>query len=283
MVSCSINEVGDDIINETINNNDLIKLDWLLRIYITVKMSNPYSSLSDELMKNISSIYCMACKQGKKQIIDVIVKYNTIRNNMPRYDVLHGISLTIHEKDVSHFTLLMNLINVFNITRNEILGDTFNLLQYCIVCDNVDALHYLYEKFKIDFKTMDKFQKDIMLDAIVFNTSRNVLKYLYNTKKITQEDISSIPYTFINNKIFLRELITKYQYNIPEYNDILYKKEDDLSKIYKAPHNRKYCNYPIRSSYKIFNEKQYNRSDKDRNWRTNKPIMSYNISRYKNN
>jgi len=269
MTICCANQLGNNII-EQIMKDDLHNLDAFLRIYITVKLSNIDSEMASILMNYIVIIYCNACKQGKTQILDKMFKYKTISNNIPRHDVLHGISLTIHEKTIKSFINFIGLLNTFNITIDEINGITFNLLQYCVLCDNVDALHYLLEKYKINVNDMSVFQKELLVDTIIFNTSRHVLKYLYDSGKLSKTDVNNVPYNFIENKVFARELVIKYGYLASDsyiLNTFTHKNSED---IYKTPQNRFGYNWKHKENRHL---KQYNnighrnRSDNDHNWR----------------
>jgi hypothetical protein len=263
----SVNEFGDTITNQILKNNlDLENLDRLLKIYITVKLSNKNNEDADILMNYIIGLYCMACKHGKTQMLNQILKYKTITANMPRHDILYGIVLSIHVKTVAYFANFVRLVNTFQIIEDEVHGITFNLLQYCAMCDNVDAFHYIMEKYAINLNEISQLQKEMLMDTIMFNTSRYVLKYLYESGKIITDDINKVPSNFIENKIFLRELIIKYNYHVSEH--LRQTLINNTSRPYQPPKSRNHY-YNYKNKFIVSNnKKQYNRSDNS-NWRQN--------------
>lgn len=213
------------------------------------------SQLKQELVKHFHYI-CKECNVIKYIEMDIVKNKHLIN----RYDVLRGLILLIHSETVKSLDLLIDIINVFGITLDEVVGTKFKLLEYAFIHDNIEVVHYLIEKFNIKFNYLESRQKRTFVDTILFNTSRRCLKYLFETKQLTSQDINEVPPYFVSNKIFLQELVKNYGYSNYSIPIVPYD--------YRKPSDRYRENR--RNNYKMFSSRQPKRADLDLDWR--KPI-----------
>lgn len=243
----------------------------LIKTYISLKCSKPDHSYRHYLKEMITMFYYKACSGGSLADIDLILRHKIVTDDINRFNILRGITILFHVKDINYFRLVIKLVDHFGIKKEEVSGEQYNLLNYSLSCDNVDVTHYLMKKYRINLCLLDPLQKDLLIDTIIYNISRRCLKYLFQNNQINKADINKIPPEFITNQKFKEELMVKYG-----YLEIKIQKVDKMpSKLYRPPHQRSYKpmypsnNHPLKNSrFKMFKHKTTNRSDRDLNWRS---------------
>lgn len=253
-----------EIFNEIKDNRVTLLLQFIAEFQNLLK-SNSDVELHHLYIDFIVNIYLYSCSNGKTIILNQLFNCDNIQNSISRGDILEGITLCLAVKQPSHFRNFIYLIDIFNITIEEVNGTRFNLLQYCVISDNVDALHFLLSKYDIDFNTLDEFVKDLLIMTALHNISRKTIEFLFETKRINSECLNKYPSECISNGVYLMELSKKYGYKLPKTHQLTNKK-------YIAPQFRTYGNSK-KTSYHIFNSRDMNRADKDMNWRKEKSII----------
>lgn len=256
-------EYYEEQIKEEMKDNKVYSLNIALEKIIAYKQNNNMCNI-DKLDDFLIRIYMYSCSNGKTYVLQNLLRDITIRNSLPREAILTGISLCLHIKEIMYFSNFIYLIDIFNVSKKEINGEHFNLMQFCVISDNVDALTFIINKFDCDFDTMDEFQKDILIMSALHNMSRKTIAYLHETKRITSQYLNKFPSDIIKNSVFLNELSKKYNYkNIGN-------KVTNVQK-YVLPIFRNYSSK--KTSYHIFNSRDINRADNDLNWRQTNQII----------
>lgn len=258
----SIEHYREQIYSE-IKQNKLNILNDFITNFINIKHINNDIDIWSEL---IIDVYLYSCVNGKNHILKQLLSNKIIRDVIPRGDVLTGMTLCLSIKETSYFISFIYLIDVYELTILEVNGQQFNMMQYCIIADNVDALNYLINRYDIVFDTMNEFQKIMLVMGALHNISRKTIEFLYETKRITTDDLNKISFDYVPNGIFAIELNKKYGYNIPKTPN------KNINQKYVPPQYRKYTSK--KTSYHIFNSSDMNRADKDLNWRHSNIFIS---------
>jgi hypothetical protein len=210
-----------------------------------------------EFENYIISAYLYACANGKTDILNCIFENTIDTNFISRETILTGITLCLNIKDVKNFSNFIFLVNHLNITVDEVDGNKFNILQYCVIADNIDAFNFLLNRFKLNYNNFNDFQKELLILSAVYNTSRKILKFMIDNKMIKKLQLHNYK-DFFQNNVFMNEMLYNTQYGFTANTSSSYK-----NKIY----NDKYTP-PMRrrkTSYSIFSK--HNKSDSDQNWR----------------
>lgn len=239
---------------EEINQNSFDSLKLFVQVFITMKMTPNNSSVIELLENDISRIFLHSCYHGNIKVLKCLLENNMIRNSIPREIALNGICTCLHVKDIVHFSNFIYLLDVFNITIDEVNGKRHNLMKYCVLVDNVDAFILLESKYKLNLKKMNRLEKDILVSTGLHNASRRTIDYMFSTGIINSDYLKQFPEDLIGNTIFKDELNKKYGYKrtIPRE-----------PRKYVPPQMRK----KIKTTYEIFNNRDNNRADKDFDWR----------------
>lgn len=252
----SPNEKYHEFVIKEINQNSLESFKLLLQVFITMKMIPTDKQLIKTIEQCIIEIFLYACHQGNTKVLKCMLENDVIKDSIPREDALNGICTCLHVKDIVHYSNFIYLLDIFNVIVEEINGTKYNLMNYCVIVDNVDALIFLKSKYKIDFNNIHRIQKDILVSTALHYTSRRIIDYLFNNKIIVAEYLKEFSETIFSNSVFMNEITQKYGYKIspPKIENIKY----------VPPQLRK--NYS-KATYKIFNSWDNSRADKDLNWR----------------
>lgn len=208
----------------------------------------------NRMKQYINNIYLHSCYIGNTKVLKYLTENKIVRESIPREIILNGICTCMNVKNIVHFSNFIYLLDIFDIEINEINGKKYNLMKYCIMADNVDAMILLVSKYKIKLNELDKFQKDILISTALHNTARRAVDYLFGNGVITTEYLNDFPDELITNKIFQEELNNKYKYKKVPFRTVGHR--------YIPPQMRK----KRKTTYEIFDGHQ-NRADKDFDWR----------------
>ena len=157
-------------------------------------------------------MFLYACYNGNTKVLKYLLDNDMVRMSIPREIALNGVCTCMHMKDVVHFSNFIYLLDVFNVTVDEVDGTRHNLMKYCVLVDNIDAFILLESKYKLNLMQPNKLQKDILVSTGLHNVSRRIIGYMFSTKIINSEYLKQFPEYLIGNTIFRDELINKYGY-----------------------------------------------------------------------
>jgi hypothetical protein len=203
------------------------------------------------------SVYLYACTNSKIDIIKCIFENQIDIKFINRETILIGITLCLNTKDIKSFSNFIFLVNNFEIKVNEIDGDKFNLLQYCVIADNIDAFNFLLNRFKLNYNDFDDFLKELLTLTAIHNTSRKIIKFMLDNKMVNKLQLHTYKDYFQNN-VFMNEMLCRNQYDYNKNNNVLNNK-------YIAPALRR-----KKTTYSIFTK--HNKADSDQNWRHTRGI-----------
>jgi hypothetical protein len=250
-----------NLAKQNINCENMEFIKSMLQVLITLKIKGQFNEVYFEFQNYIISTYLYACTNGKTDILNCIFENKIGTKFISRETILTGITLCLNTKDIKNFSNFIFLVNHLEVTVNEVDGNKFNLLQYCVIADNIDAFNFLLNRFKLNYNDFDEFLKEMLTLSAIHNTSRKILKFMIDNKMICSSQLHQSK-GFFQNSVFMNEILYRIQ-------DVCNNKKNiAIPSLTSGIYNTKYIPPPMRrkkTSYSIFSK--HNKADSDKNWR----------------